>query len=89
MTLKSRIATLERRAGVSHTSWPEIVVHSGVSRDASGELVSCPGFAVFIGFPKEELIALDGETNEQFSARAENHLAELKRAKSIIEQKGA
>lgn len=89
MTLKSRIETLERRAGVSQTSLPEIILHCGVSQDASGELVSRPGFAVFIGFPKEDLIALDGETNEQFSARAENHLAELKRAKSIIEQKGA
>lgn len=54
-----------------------------------GSWFPAPASRCSSAFPKEDLIALDGETNEQFSARAENHLAELKRAKSIIEQKGA
>ncbi|OOY23130.1 hypothetical protein BMI91_16945 [Thioclava sediminum] len=86
MSLKRRIEQLEHRAGSAATDGPTTILIRSVTRNEAGELVSAPAYAIFLGFPGQ-LRALEGETEDQFSARAEKRLAELKAAGSA-EQKG-
>mgnify|MGYP000038251115 CR=1 FL=1 len=86
MSLKSRIERLEDQAGTADGEVPEIIIIRALSK-AGEDGGAYPGFASFVGFSKEELSALPGESNGAFATRAETRLAELKAAK-IAEQKG-
>lgn len=88
MTQKSRLKQLERRAGGDVPHGIEIIIHSMVSKDDTGNLTSRPGFAAFVGLEAANLTAFEHETDEQFCARANARLAELKRAITFTEQKG-
>lgn len=79
-----RIAKIEaavRKADESGVQGPEIIVIRSVVRREDGELLSRPSHAWFTGF-SGDLRAEPDESNEEFSARAEAHMAELKRQRA-------
>lgn len=86
MSLKSRIERLERHAGRTGEEGPEIIFVLA-NRKVGETQEAYPAFATFTRFPKHDLTARPEETTQDFEARAEKRLAELKAAGNA-EQKG-
>lgn len=84
MRLINRIEGLERRAGTDANAGPEIIF---LRAAGDGDNQSHLQNAIFVGFEREQLQPMDGETDEEFGTRAENHLAGLKREKEAIEHR--
>ena len=87
MRLINRIEGLERKAGTGSHTGPEIIFLRAAGIKGDAESKSRLQNAIFVGFEREYLHALEGETDEEFGTRAENHLAGLKREKEAIEHR--
>lgn len=87
MRLQTRIEDLERKASPKGHTGPEIIFLRAARVGGVNENQPQLQCAFFVGFGREQLRALDGETDEQFGTRAEQHLADLKREKEAIEHR--
>lgn len=87
MRLINRIEGLERKSGPDGHSGPEIIFLRAAGINGDAESNTRLQNAIFVGFERENLSALDGETDEEFGTRAEQYLSGLKRAKEAIEHR--
>lgn len=87
MKLINRIKGLERRTGTGDQPGPEIIFLRAAGVAGDGDNRPQLQSAIFVGFEREQLHALRGETDEEFSTRAERHFADLQREKETNEQR--
>lgn len=87
MKLQTRIEGLERKVSSNRHTGPEIIFLRAAGIGGANESQPQLQSAIFVGFEREQLRAMGGETDYRFGTRAQHHLAGLKRRKDVVEHR--